>query len=299
MNYKFTYQEKESVRLSDINLDLIPNVLSKSQWKKMIKKSVVFCNDSVGTTSLWINTGDEIEVKWVLVNEQTSKVFPLKLEVVYEDDYLAVVNKPPGLPISGNVFKSLQNALPYNLTVSKAMGVGDQFKTCHRLDYSTSGLVLIAKTMACRQQLGVYFEEKTIEKSYYAILQGTLEEKEGIWEQDVNEKPALSTYKVIKEVPSLKNKNLSLVELSPKTGRTHQLRIHSASNGNCIIGDKKYGDQNDMLKGKGLFLTAYQLKFIHPITKKNIEVSIPLPNKFQKLLSNEERRYLKHHPKQE
>lgn len=297
MNYKFTYQNESPVRLSDINLDLVPNVLSKSQWKKMIKKGLVFCNNQVANSGVWVNLNDQLEVKWTLAENQTSKVFPLSLEVVYEDDFIAVVNKPPGLPISGNVFKSLQNALSFNLKKSKEMQIGDQFKTCHRLDYSTSGLVVIAKTMACRQTLGVYFEEKTIEKSYYAILQGALKQKKGEWVQQVDGKMALSTYNVLNEVPSLKNTTLSLVDLSPKTGRTHQLRIHSALNGHCIVGDRKYGDPDNLFTGKGLFLTAYKLIFKHPITEKTLEVSIPLPNKFEKLLSNEERRYHKHYPK--
>ena len=294
MNYKFKYRSTESIRISDLNTDDVPNVLSKSQWKKMIKKGLVFCDGIRVSTSYWLKENTEIEIKWELYKEHTSKPFPLKLEVVYEDDYMAVVNKPPGLPISGNVFKSLQNALSSNLKHSKVMDVGDTFQTCHRLDYSTSGLVVVAKTKACRQILGKYFEEKKIDKYYYAILQGKLNQSSGEWVQSIEHKSALSTYSVIKEVPSLKNKYLSLVELSPKTGRTHQLRIHSAVNGHCIVGDAKYGKEDERLKGKGLFLTAYKLKFNHPVTHHPVEVFIDLPNKFEKLLLNEERRYKKY-----
>ncbi len=297
MNYKFQYQEKESIRISDLNTNNIPNVLSKSQWKKMIKKGLVFCDGAQITTSYWLKEYSEIEIKWALYEDQSAKSFPLKLDVVYEDDYIAIVNKPPGLPISGNVFKSLQNALSFNLKRSAAMQVGDQFQTCHRLDYSTSGLVVVAKTKACRKQLGAYFEQRKIDKYYYAILQGKLENKRGEWVQSIDDKHAFSTYQVLKEVPSLKNEFLSLVELSPKTGRTHQLRIHSANNGHCIVGDVKYGKQDQLLKGKGLFLTAYKLKFIHPVNQTPVEVCIDLPNKFEKLLLNEERRYTTYFPK--
>lgn len=298
MNYKFLYQDIKPVRITDIHLDDVPNVLSKSQWKKMIKKDLVFCNGEQADSSYWVKQNTEIEIKWEHYNVETAKPFPLTLDVVYEDDYMAVVNKPPGLPISGNVFKSLQNALSSNLYRSDIMQVGDQFQTCHRLDYSTSGLVVVAKTKICRQILGRYFEEREIEKYYYAILQGKLEHKTGEWVQNIEHKHALSTYKTLKEVPSLKNEYLSLVELSPKTGRTHQLRIHSAQHGHCIVGDTKYGNQDQLRKGKGLFLAAYKLKFNHPINHSPIEVSIPLPNKFEKLLLNEERRYLKYHPKE-
>lgn len=294
MNYNFQYTYSKSVRLSDLSLDLLPNVLSKSQWKKMIKKGLVFCNGLEVNTSYWVKNNDILEIKWSLYDVHSSKVFPLKLEIVYEDDYIAIVNKPPGLPVSGNVFKSLQNALAFNLKKSKVMQAGDNFKTCHRLDYSTSGLVVIAKTKECRKVLGEYFENKTIEKWYYAIVQGKLKSKEGEWKQPIEGKVSLSTYKVCKVIPSLKNKYLSLVELSPKTGRTHQLRIHSANNGHSIVGDIKYGDPENTFKGKGLFLTAYKLNFNHPISKENIELEIDLPHKFKKLLSNEERRFLKH-----
>lgn len=297
MNYKFIYKEIERKRLSDINLNDIPQVLSKSQWKKMIKKGVVFCNGEKARTECWVKSEDEIEIKWVDYETTVSKSFPLKLDVIYEDDVMAIVNKPPGLPVSGNVYKSLQNALSYNLQKSEVMQFGDQFQTCHRLDYSTSGLVVISKTKQVRKILGQYFEDKTIQKYYYAIVQGRLDLNKGDWKQPVNGKDAFSTYRVLTVVPSLKNEYLSLVELSPKTGRTHQLRIHSAENGHCIVGDTKYGNPNHLFKGKGLFLTAYKLQLPHPITKQDMEVSIDLPNKFDKLLKNEERRFYKHRPK--
>lgn len=299
MNYSFKYSGEDKVRLSDLNLDLIPHVLSKSQWKKMIKKGLVFCNQNRADSSFWVSDGDSIEIKWSLYETKTAKPFPLKVEVVYEDDFMAVVNKPPGLPVSGNVFKSLQNALSSNLKRSEHMQIGDDFKTCHRLDYSTSGLVVVSKTNACRQILGAYFEERKIEKYYYAILQGALKDKQGEWVQPIHGKASKSTFKVLKEVPSLKNGWLSLVELSPKTGRTHQLRIHSAINNHCIVGDAKYGDTEHLLKGKGLFLAAYKLEFKHPITQQDLSICIDIPHKFSKLLENEERRYLKYHAQNE
>jgi len=297
MNYKFQILEGPSVRLSDIDIDFIPNVLSKSQWKKIIKKGIVFCNGELADTSIWVSSKDHIEIKWTLYQDQSIKPFSLKLEVVYEDDYLAVVNKPPGIPVSGNVFKSLQNALSSNLKRSDVMQNGDQFQTCHRLDYSTSGLVVVAKTHFARLELGKYFEEKNIRKYYYAIVQGELIQSEGKWVQPIKGKPSSSSYKVLKKVHSLKNDFLSLLELSPHTGRTHQLRIHCADNNHCIVGDSKYGNPDQVLKGKGLFLAAYKLQFIHPVTKQELDISIDMPNKFDKLLQNEERRYFNYHSK--
>lgn len=295
MNYKYKFKESVKVRIQDLNLGDIPNVETKSQWKKMIKKNLVNCDDKPATLSTWVYPNSKIEILWDRYLPRSTKVFPLILEVLFEDDYLAVVYKPPGLPTSGNVFKSLQNALTFNLKQSDKMTIGDSFQTCHRLDFSTSGLVVVSKTKACRLAIGKLFEQQKVDKSYYAVLQGQLELNEGFWNDKIDGKPSKSHYEVLKFVPSLKNEYLSLVKLSPKTGRTHQLRIHSSVNGYPIVGDTKYGEVDNMKKGKGLFLSAFKIEFQHPFSDLKIIVESPLPNKFQKFLENEEKRFSKYH----
>jgi len=294
MNYKLNIQLKQKVRLSDLDYSILPEIHSKNQWKKLIKSNIIYVNGILGQTSTWINDNDCIEVKWLeKIAKVSPKIFPLNLDIVYEDDFLAIILKPAGIPVSGNVFKSVQNALPHNLSKSKAMLENDGFQTCHRLDFHTSGLLLISKTRKCRVLIGKMFESNAIQKKYYAIVQGVPTPSQGIWEQPINDKISKSTYKVLQSVPSIKNENISLVELIPKTGRTHQLRIHSALNNCPIVGDTKYGEQGNILKGKGLFLNAFSLEFSHPITNKIINIKQPVPTKFESLLEREKKMFNK------
>ncbi len=161
----------------------------------------------------------------------------------------------------------------------------------HRLDNQTSGLLLIAKSKTARVKLGQAFERKEgISKTYQAVVIGKIDQS-GEISIDVDEKKSLSTYKRLSVTTSLKNEFLSLIELSPKTGRTHQLRIHCASIGFPILGDKLYGDEGMILKNKGLFLCATGISFAHPITNKKLTFSVETPYKFLKRLTSEAERF--------
>ena len=109
---------------------------------------------------------------------------------------------------------------------------------------------------------------------------------EGKLETTIKGKAAISHYKVLQEIPSPKFDQLNLVELSPETGRRHQLRIHMSELGTPILGDKTYGIEGKVMQGKGLYLHALSLSFDHPITKEKIEATTPLPAKFEKLMEN-------------
>ncbi len=167
----------------------------------------------------------------------------------------------------------------------------------HRLDNQTSGLLIIAKTKLARKNLGLAFENKTIEKTYQAVVIGSAPEN-GQVDKPIEEKKSVSNFVKLKTVKSLKNEFLSLLELKPKTGRTHQLRIHCASLELPILGDKLYGREGLVLKHKGLFLTAVSITFAHPRSNKIISVTIPTPYKFLKRMENEAKRFDKFHSKQ-
>ena len=149
----------------------------------------------------------------------------------------------------------------------------------HRLDYPTTGLLLIGKTSSSIQLLNQLFEHKKIKKIYHAITIGKMN-SDGFILSKVNRKEAKSSYKTIHTVKSERFEFLNLVKLSPKTGRRHQLRVHLLSIGNPILGDQKYGIESLILKGKGLYLHASQLDFIHPFTKENLTLTSALPKKF-------------------
>jgi len=218
------------------------------------------------------------------------KPYPLILPILFEDDFIAIIHKPAGISVSGNYYKTIQNALVYNIAPSIQNDALPWALPVHRLDHQTQGLLIVAKTKTARIELGKAFENKTIVKTYQAIVIGdTLEE--GSINFDVDNKPSLTTYKRLKSVPSLKSGTLTLLELYPKTGRTHQIRIHCSKSGFPILGDKLYGKPHLILKGKGLFLVATALKFHHPITKAYLSFNIPTPYKFIKRLNNEIKRF--------
>lgn len=214
----------------------------------------------------------------------------LKLSIIFQDDDLAVIIKPAGINVSGNQFKTVQNALPHNLTPSPKNDKLPYPLPVHRLDNQTSGLLLIAKTKTARIKLGRDFENKSITKKYHAILIGKLVGS-GQISTTIATKKSLSLYHSLRTVPSLKNRWLTLIELTPITGRTHQLRIHCAQKGYPILGDKLYGNEGMILRKKGLFLAATSLKFNHPISNEPLTFEIPLPHKFIKRLENEKRRF--------
>ena len=156
----------------------------------------------------------------------------------------------------------------------------------HRLDYATTGVLLIGKTSTSIRVLNELFEEKKIQKTYYAVTISEMQ-SQGIIYSDVDEKESKSSYKVLERLESERFGKLNLVQLNPHTGRRHQLRIHLASIGNPILGDKTYGKEPLILNGKGLYLHAHSLQFIHPFTNENIHIKDRFPKHFQKLFASQ------------
>ena len=161
------------------------------------------------------------------------------------------------------------------------------------MDSPTSGLLLFAKTSKALLSLNQQFENRTIKKRYRAIVNGKIDQK-GLIDLSIDDKAASTRYQRIELVESLQNQWLSLVDLFPKTGRTHQLRIHLSGIGHHIVGDKIYGKEGDILKHKGLFLCATQLEFIHPATNQTVTFKIEEPAKFKALLKREKWRWEKY-----
>lgn len=264
---------------------------SKSAVKKAFKNELILLNGKIALSSEWLAEGDKVEVK--AQDLGAFKIFPLKLEVLFEDAFMAVIHKPAGFPVSGNYYKTIQNALPYNLSVSKEEDALMLPRPVHRLDKLTSGLLLIAKTRSAQINLGRQFEAQQISKKYVALVKGKLE-GEGIVDISIHHQHAKTLYKSVRVEKSLSYSDVSMVELQPKTGRTHQLRIHMAQIGHPIIGDTVY-DSEKVLKGKGLFLSARKVSFVHPVSLLHQTFEISLPSKFNAFLKREKRRWNKFH----
>ena len=264
---------------------------SKNGVKKAFKDELILLNGKIALSGEWLAEGDKVEVK--AQDLGAFKIFPLKLEVLFEDAFMAVINKPAGFPVSGNYYKTIQNALPYNLSVSKEEDALMLPRPVHRLDKLTSGLLLVAKTRSAQINLGQQFENQQISKTYVALVKGKLE-GEGVLDSSIDQQKAKTFYKSVRVEQSLSYADVSMVELQPKTGRTHQLRIHMAEIGHPIVGDTIY-DSERVLKGKGLFLIAFKVSFFHPITRLNETFEISLPSKFDAFLKREKRRWNKFH----
>lgn len=263
---------------------------SNSSVKKAIKKGRVLLNGKKPEWNTFIEPGDNIEITEEVITS-SSKV-NINYDIVYEDESLAIINKPAGIEVSGNKANTIQNALPGKLSISSSKDALKKPIPVHRLDYATSGLLIIAKTKIATIELGKMLERRLIQKKYTALVAGYLEGSGSI-SSPISNKEAISKYEVLSNSRSIKTGWISKVNLFPQTGRKHQLRIHMNTIGHSIIGDKLYGD-GPVLRGKGMFLCAVCLRFEHPITNKLIEVQIDPPNKFKNLIEKQQKNWEKH-----
>jgi len=281
----------KDIRLSDYAIGIFPQIPSRKGLNKAIKKGRIYLNGIRANTGNWVRTGQKIEL--VALDKKPPKIYQLDFPVIYEDNQLAVIQKPAGIIVSGNQFHTIQNALLHNLKPSNAIDAFQLPRPVHRLDHATSGLLLIAKTTSASIHLSEQFKNKTIQKRYQAVVIGQLSKTTEFLTEKIEDKEAITKYEVIQSVRSLKTGYLSLLNLYPLTGRTHQLRIHLANLGHSILGDKLYHGAAPLLKGKGLFLAAVELTFEHPKSGELMNFRIAAPTKFAYRLAQEERRWLK------
>jgi 23S rRNA pseudouridine1911/1915/1917 synthase len=289
---------------------------SRSILQKAIEAKCVLVNDAAAKASVKMKVGDVVRV-W-LPEPQRPEPTPenIPLEVLYEDAYLALVNKPYNMvvhPAKGNWSGTLVNALAWHF--SELSTVGGEYRPgiVHRLDRDTSGVILVAKEEATHRDLSMQFETRKIFKEYLAITQGALDRDSDYIERKIGHhkhdrvkmavtdedddagKDAVTFYEVMERF-----RGYTLVRLQPKTGRTHQIRVHLASVGAPVLADKLYSGR-DTLRLSDLApqvdasadevlmprqaLHAWRLRLIHPKTKEVIAVQAPLPPEFDKTLA--------------
>lgn len=283
-------QDAPHQRLSDYANGLFDELPSRKAAKKAIDRGLFRIDGAAADTSRWVVPGMLIE----LIDEAppVQKAFNCPMQVVYEDDSMAVVIKPAGLPVSGNYFHTVQNALPQLLIPSPLTDAMPVPRPVHRLDSPTTGLLAIAKTYSAAKFLGQQFADKSARKKYFAVVCGSVP-AQGECRLPIGEQVAHSSWRLAGTAPSLRYGTLSLLELEPHTGRTHQLRIHCAQMGWPIYGDTQYGADIDIVAGKGLFLAACKLSLIHPLTGLRMDAEMDIPAKFASLFERETRRYAK------
>ncbi|MFH1714980.1 MAG: RluA family pseudouridine synthase [Elusimicrobiota bacterium] len=281
---------------------------SRTYFKNLIKDSHVLVNKKGSNAGYHLRDGDEIEIS-LIENTQFTEIIPqnIPLNIIFEDDEIVVLNKPAGMvvhPACGNTGGTLVNALVYHFKDLPASKDNRDPMAwirpglVHRLDKDTSGIMIVAKTEKALSGLARQFNNRTIEKIYLAIVKGKLKSTEGIIDAsigrhaqnrkkmtvtaDTSAKPAITKYKVVK---SFKD-DINLLEVTIKTGRTHQIRVHLKYIGLPILGDPVYGVNPKMFKGniKRPMLHSYKLGFTHPLTNERMYFEAEIPEDFQSIL---------------
>lgn len=292
----FQVEENDVGKRLDIFLHEKFSDLSRSHIKNMIDGGNVLLNGKVVKAGEKLRLNGVVQAEKPVLQEVKTKPEDIPIEIVYEDDDLAVVNKPQGMVVhagAGNTSGTLVNALLYRL--KNLSGINGKLRPgiVHRLDKNTSGLLLIAKNDFAHNSLAKQIAEKTCKRTYIALLEGTLKEQEGVISTHIARdkkhrtlmnvcpetegKLAITEYKVLKYY-----KGYTLVEFNLKTGRTHQIRVHASRVlHRPIVGDREY---NPTTKINGQLLHAYKLEFTQPRTGKQIVVTAPIPEYFEKVL---------------
>jgi 23S rRNA pseudouridine1911/1915/1917 synthase len=229
--------------------------------------------------------------------EPTVRPESLPLDIVYEDEYLLVVNKPAGMvvhPAARIVSGTLVNALLAHCPQVADVGGPDRAGIVHRLDRETSGLIVVAKNSETHAALQRQFKRRLVRKTYVALVEGQVQPREGIIEVPIGRdpkdrtrmavsrtgRPAVTQYRVVEVFPQY-----TLLEVRPHTGRTHQIRVHLAWLGYPVVGDRVYGRRRQTLLPDRHFLHARELAFTHPVTGEKLVLSAPLPPELTALLN--------------
>lgn len=270
----------KEIRLQEYAVSIFTPIQSRSGLKKAIKKAQILIDGKPANTGDWIRRGQKIQ----LLEEAHSqkKIFPLDIDVLWEDEHMAVVHKPAGYSTSGNYFKTIENTLPHNLEKSNQPDSLPFPLPTHRLDNPTAGILLCAKTTNALLKLQKGFAQKKIQKTYYALVHGDIEAEMKI-DSAIDDKPA-KTFVKPTENYKIEGEKYTLAAIQPLTGRTHQIRIHLNRNMTPIVGDKIYGNEgNGYFRNKNLFLFAAGISFRHPVNNELLEFRIDLPKRFRNL----------------
>ncbi len=313
---KFSVTKEDVGNRLDLVLTKKITGLTRSRLKKIIESKNVKINNCIASSpSKKVRLNENIIVNIFQTENNKIEPFKTKIDIVYEDKYLLVVNKPAGMvvhPGAGNFKKTLVNALvfQYKKKLSNVNG-GLRPGIVHRIDKETSGLLVVAKNNLAHSKLAKQFSEHTIKRKYLALVWGVIRPLKGKIEtligrskknrqlmtvSEVKGKKAITNYSTqkvynINDVPKI-----SLVECELETGRTHQIRVHMSYKGNPLLADKQYGKKNIKFKKinkdfekkisslNGQTLHAKSLGFLHPHNNKFMSFESSLPKNYKKLL---------------
>ena len=311
----------QNFRLDKFLCEVLENT-TRSQIKNSIDSNLTLVNGLPAKSGKTLKVGDVVEFE---KHEILTDVIPenLPLNIVYEDDSIAVINKPQGMtvhPAVGNFSGTLVNALLYHFDNVSSVGGEVRAGIVHRIDKDTSGLLVVAKTNSAHLSLAKQIAEKTCRRSYLALVEGVVKVNtfgkvdEGVLASKKafegasmyeNGEWGLISYPIGRSKKDRKQmavdfagkpaisrykivqeyENYTLLQFDLETGRTHQIRVHSKHIGHPIVGDPVYGIKNQKFNLSGQLLHAFALSFRHPETKKEMRFEVPLPDYFEKTLS--------------
>lgn len=301
--FEFIAEQQDSGTRIDLFLVRLLPELSRSAVQKLLESGNVTCNDVTVGKNYKLRCGDCVTV-FVPEQKQTApKPQNIPLEIIYEDDDLLVVNKPKGMvvhPAAGNEENTLVNALLYHCGEHLSQVNGEiRPGILHRIDKNTSGLLAVAKNDAAHLFLAEQIQEHSFTREYRAVVYGVVKQESGVWNAPLgrsradrkkiavngeNPREAVTHYEVLQRFP-----RFTYMKFLLETGRTHQIRVHSAYAGHPVAGDDVYGPKKCIAELQGQCLHAKKLGLIHPTTREYMEFDSELPAYFQKFLLKAEK----------
>lgn len=292
---QLTIEQGDSGRLDKVLAGRLTQ-FSRSKLQRWISNGLVLVNGQQVADKYKVKIGDQVVVTPEGPHPIDLKPEDIPLDIVYEDDDVLVVNKPQGMvvhPAPGHPDHTLVNALMYHSPLSTING---EFRPgiVHRIDKDTSGLLMVAKNDRAHQSLAAQLKAKTTKREYIALVHGRIKEEKGTIDAPLgrsrkdrkkqaivaNGRHAVTHFKVLERY-----RNYTLIKCRLETGRTHQIRVHLASIGHPLAGDPLYGPRKT-LPGRGQYLHARLLGFVHPTTGKEMVFTAPLPAYFQQMIAN-------------
>ncbi len=289
--------ENNSIRI-DKFLSEEMSEFTRSHIQKLLDEGFVLLNGKVPKSNTKVKKGDKIEVTFPEAEEIDVLPENIPLDIVYEDDFMLVVNKPQGMvvhPAAGNYTGTMVNALLYYCGDSLS-GINGEKRPgiLHRIDKDTSGLLLVAKNDIAHIKLSEQIKEHSLTREYFALVHGNIKEDSGTINApigrhpedrkkmtitDKNSREAVTHFFVVERFGKY-----TLIRCRLETGRTHQIRVHMSKNGHPIVGDKTYGVKKEEFSLKGQLLHAHKVGFIHPKTEEYMEFSREVPEYFEEVL---------------
>jgi 23S rRNA pseudouridine1911/1915/1917 synthase len=269
---------------------------SRSQIQRLIKRGEVTVDGATSKPSYAVASGDRIVAALPDTTEPPVQAEPIPLHVVYEDQHLLAVNKPAGMvvhPALGHPSGTLVNALLAYLPSLGDIGGRRRAGLVHRLDMETSGILLVAKDEAAYLALKRLFKRRRVHKTYLALVEGQVQPQEGIIDVPIGRdprdrkrmapvrdgRPSRTHYRVRESFAEQ-----TLLEAHPRSGRTHQVRVHFSWFGHPVVGDQVYGHRRSPLLEGRHFLHALELSFRHPVRGEEVTLHAPLPEELEALL---------------